>query len=107
MDMEGRYVHHWRLPYPPGVHGILLPNGNLLYAGRVKESEEWGFGWGVGFRGVGGILIELDWDNNVVWQADAPCQAHDFALMENGHIIYIAFDLKGNVPIEIANKEEI
>ncbi len=65
MDMEGRYVHRWRMPYRVGNHGILLPNGNLLYAGKVKDAHEMGWpGW---FGGFGGIFIELDWDSNLVW----------------------------------------
>ena len=94
MDMEGRLVHWWRMPLHPAVHAILLPNGNLLGAGKVKEHTEYPYGWTTVFRGVGGLLFELDWDSNIVWKAEAPCQAHDFAPMENGHIMYIAWEPK-------------
>jgi len=102
MDMEGRFVHQWRVPYPPGCHGILLPNGNLLYAGRLKTIQELGLGWTEEFSGLGGILLEIDWDGNIVWEAEVPCQGHDFTVMENGHVMYIAWDPKGIVPDEIA-----
>jgi len=102
MDMEGRFVHRWRTPYSPGCHGILLPNGNVLFAGKLKTISELGLGWSEEFSGLGGILIELDWDSNIVWQAEAPCQGHDFTVMPNGHIMYVAWEPKGIVPDEIA-----
>jgi hypothetical protein len=104
MDMEGRFVHQWRVPYPSGCHGILLPNGNILYAGTVKTREELGYGWTAEFGGLGGVLLEIDWDSNIVWKAEVPCQGHDFTVMENGHIMYIAWEPKGIVPDEIAAK---
>ena len=104
MDMEGRFVHRWRLPYCPGLHAILLSNGNLLCAGKVKEYNEMGLGWTEDFSGVGGMLFEVDWDSNIIWKAEAPYQGHDFTLMENGHIMYIAWEPKGIVPDEIAAK---
>ena len=33
IDMEGDIVNRWRMPYTPGAHQWLLPNGNLLFAG--------------------------------------------------------------------------
>lgn len=104
MDMEGNYVNWWRLPYPPGCHGILLPNGHYVYAGRIKTREELGYGWTVEFGGLGGVLIELDWDGSLVWQAEAPCQGHDFTVLPNGHIIYIAWEPKANLPDHVAAK---
>jgi len=102
MDMEGRFVNWWRLPYPPGCHGILLPNGHYLYAGRIKTIEELGYGWTLEFSGLGGILMEFDWDGNLVWQCDTPCQGHDFTVMPNGHIMYMAWEPKSVLPDEIA-----
>ena len=61
IDMEGRIVHHWNVDYPPGCHGRLLPNGNLLYAGKKEDSHIPDFG------GSASIMLEFDWDGNVVW----------------------------------------
>ncbi len=104
MDMEGRFVHRWQVPYPPGLHGIILPNGNLLYAAKPKDPSEYGFGWTRTFRGIGGVLYEIDWDSNIVWKADVPGQGHDFAVKENGNIIYVGWEPKGIVPDKIAAK---
>ncbi len=104
MDMEGRFVNWWRLPYISALHGILLPNGNYFYAGKIKTHQELGYGWTAHWSGIGGIFMEFDWDGNLVWQAEAPCQGHDFTVMPNGHIMYIAFEPKGVLPDEIAAK---
>lgn len=108
IDMEGRFINHWRMPWRPGAHGVLLPNGNLLYAGKVKTSREWGLPAG-GFSGIGGVLLEVDWDGNLVWKAEVPYQGHDFYPMENGHIMYkgIVYDnreSKGLLPAELITK---
>ena len=57
IDMQGRVVHHWSLPYRPGAYGYLLDNGHLLVAGRTGKSP-------VPFGGAGGTLLELDWAGN-------------------------------------------
>ena len=43
IDMQGRIVHHWALPYRPGAYGYLLDNGHLPDSGpdRQKSSPVW------------------------------------------------------------------
>src|SRR5215475_4800858 len=36
IDLEGKVVHQWTLPYHPGLHGYLLPNGNVVLLGLEK-----------------------------------------------------------------------
>jgi len=102
IDMEGYIVNRWRMPYIPGQHAYLLPNGNLLWAGKVKTPTELGLPFD--FGGIGGIIMEVDWDGHVVWQADVPYQNHDFWLMENDHIMFPSYPPRGNTPKEIAEK---
>lgn len=102
IDMEGNFLNRWQMPYVPGLHGVLLPNGNLLYAGQVKSAEE--LGLSEEFSGLGGMFLELDWDGLLVWKAEVPYQGHDFFSMENGHILYISWEPAGIVPDEIAAK---
>ena len=35
IDMKGRFIHHWSLPYRLSNTGFLLPNGNLLVGQRI------------------------------------------------------------------------
>ncbi|GAJ01593.1 unnamed protein product [marine sediment metagenome] len=100
VDMQGRFVHHWETAHPPGHHGVLLPNGILLYAGTPPDGP-------VEFGGRGGELLELDWDGNVIWKYEDPFMHHDFYRMPNGNTMTlrwvptpddIAARVKGGVP---------
>lgn len=101
IDMEGNFVHHWEVEHDPGDHGVLLPNGNLLYAGRLPDNPLPEFG------GRGGELLEIDWDGNVVWKYEDPYMHHDFQRLPNGNTMIlrwvetpggIAAKVKGGVP---------
>ncbi len=41
IDMEGNEVRTLEMPYPPGLWGYVLPNGNLFYGGKLKQDETW------------------------------------------------------------------
>ena len=64
INMQGKFVHHWRMPYPPGAFGKLLPSGNLLYLCRIPGGPLDDFG------GSATKLIEVDWNANIVWEYD-------------------------------------
>ncbi|MBA7496643.1 hypothetical protein ES702_07252 [subsurface metagenome] len=100
IDMEGHIVHHWRVPYNISGKVLLLPHGNLLVACRAKTAEELGLPHE--FSGLGGLFLEVDWDGNLVWQAEVPYQSHDFQFMDNGHVIFNSFHPSGILPDEIA-----
>jgi len=99
--MEGNFVHHWDVAHDPGTHGVLLPNGNLLYAGEIPDNPLPEFGGG------GGELLEIDWDGNVVWRYEDPYLHHDFQRLANGNTMIlrwvktpdeVAAKIKGGVP---------
>jgi len=101
IDMQGRFVHRWQMPYAPGVYGILLQNGNLLYAGKDPAGPVPDFG------GSAGVLLEVDWNGNLVWKYEDPYLSHDFFRMDNGNTMVlrwtpmpdeIAAKVKGGVP---------
>lgn len=101
VDMEGRIVHRWNVDNPPGCHGRLLPNGNLLYAGKKKDSPLADFG------GSAGIMLEFDWNGKVVWTYEDDYLSHDFDRMNNGNTMVLkwapmpkeaAEKVKGGVP---------
>jgi outer membrane protein assembly factor BamB len=101
IDMRGRVVHQWSMPYPPGLYGVLLDNGNLLYAGRVNDSPL------ANLEGAGGVLLEVDWDGNPVWKYEDKYMHHTFYRMKNGNTMIvkwvpvpdnIAAKVKGGLP---------
>lgn len=101
IDMEGNFVHCWEMGYLPGEHGRLLPGGNLLYAGKVIPGPMNDVG------GFGGILLEADWDGNIVWEHKDLYQHHDFYRMSNGNTMIlrwvpvpddIAVMVRGGIP---------
>ena len=95
IDMHGRFVHHWRMPYPPGIYGKLVPNGNLLYACRIAGGPLDNFG------GSAAKLIEVDWDGNIVWEYDDLYISHDFYRMKNGNTMVVRWVA---MPDEITKK---
>ena len=61
LNMRGEVVHEWNLPTQPGNYSYLMPNGNLLAAVQTNEGPP-------GLNAKGGMLCELDWKGNVLWQ---------------------------------------
>jgi len=82
VDMQGRFVHHWEMNLMPAAHGVILPNGNLLYAGKPTDAP-------LEFGGIGGELMEMDWDGNVLWRYEDPYMHHDFQRLPNGNTVYL------------------
>lgn len=83
IDMAGDVVHTWDLPGAPGNYGYLLETGNLLVATRTAEGPQ--------VAAKGGLIQELDWDGNVVWEYRDDLQHHDFRRCENGNTIYLGW----------------
>ena len=95
IDMMGKFVHHWDMGYKPGCYGELLPNGNLLYAGKVANSPL------AALEGAGGILLEMDWEGNLAWKYEDPHLHHGFFRMKNGNTLILKWV---KVPAGIASK---
>ena len=106
IDMEGNIVHQWKCQTPPGLYAELLPNGNLLRAGKAnqkKQLAELGDKWPhkqdsyVNIGGTGGMIQEYDWDGNVVWEytmakANEEMQHHTFHRMPNGNTLILGWE---------------
>jgi len=98
IDMEGNEAHRWKLPYPPGDYGYLLPNGNLFYLAHTPVETD-GFSPFPAFPIFkGGALLEVDWDGNVVWEHRDPTHHHDGRRTESGGALYLAIE---QVPPEL------
>ena len=104
IDMEGRICHTWHCD--EGIsYGYLLDNGNLLlrtgpaaeetsFLNRPERSVVPGGG-----RTVAGAVLELDWDNNVVWEYRYPFLHHDFQRLPNGNTLVLVWK---SMPEELA-----
>lgn len=101
IDMKGQIVHRWEMPMPLGSDVRLLPNGNQIRANKTGKEP-------TAFLGtVGGELVEVDWENNVVWKHEDLYMHHDFCRLDNGntmlnrHVLIppdIASKVKGGIP---------
>lgn len=89
IDMEGNVVHEWESEYGPGAYAMLLPNGNLLRGGQMPKRP-------TTIGGASGIVQEIDWDGNVVWEykmnSDREVQHHCFARMPNGNTLILGWE---------------
>lgn len=95
VDMLGEYVKHWHFGYKPACYGELLPTGNVLYAGKIEDGPL------ADIEGTGGILLEMDWDGNIVWKYEDPDLHHAFHRLENGNTLVLKWI---QVPGEIGTK---
>jgi hypothetical protein len=57
VGLDGTVAHQWDLPYRPGCHARLLPNGNLAYNGVLPGQPALFPGW-LTYRG--GVFCEAD-----------------------------------------------
>ena len=93
IDNCGRVVNQWTSTYLPGHSVYILPNGNLIRAGRKNTSS-------IGFGGVGGIVEMFDWDGNLVWEFDYSTDDHrlhhDIYPLPNGNILMLAAERVSN-----------
>lgn len=110
IDMLGNVVHVWEHKGdPPGLHYILLENGNILGNTREKPGPKPKPGEpmakpkpnpnpnkGLNFGGGAKGLMEVDWDGNVVWEwipgPEEGSLHHDFVRMPNGNTLTNAWE---------------
>ena len=105
VDLHGTEVHHWKLAYPPGLWGYLLPNGNLFYAGQVRDGAWDQLPFGPRFKG--GVMLEVDWNGKALWEHRDSNHHHDARRTPAGGAIYLTVEqvpgelvsqVKGGVP---------
>ncbi len=89
IDLFGRVVHRWDLPYRPGRHARILPNGNLAFNG-VLPGEPALFPMWHKYRG--GVMAEVTPDGTVVREHRDPLQHHDAHHLGDGRILYTALE---------------
>ena len=99
VDVNGVEVHHWAMPYPPGLYGYLLPNGNIFYGGKLQDDTWERFPSWKRFKS--GVMLEADPAGNVVWEHRDPDFHHDARRTESGGALYLNVE---PMPAELAAK---
>lgn len=99
LNLDGDEVHHWKMPDPPGLYGYLLPNGNLFYGGKLRDDTWDRFQSWKRFKG--GVMMEVDWDGNKVWEHRDPDHHHDARRTASGGAVYLTVE---RVPPDLAAK---
>ena len=89
IDMEGSLVNTWDMPYPPGRHAVILPNGNLGYNGRHPDSPNIYTPWALWH---GGAFLEATPEGKIVWEHTDLTHHHDAQWLNNGNILYGAVE---------------
>ncbi len=96
IDMEGWIVHYWKLPKRPGDLAYLLSNGNLFYPARYDNNY-----WNEFIGGSGSDILEVDWDNNIVWKYTDKYTHHTMTRLKNGNTMVLRFV---PMPLDISEK---
>ncbi len=90
IDMDGNTVHSWNVARG-GYSVYLLESGNIIYPAESSSS-------GISGAASSGLLQEIDWDGNVVWEFDYKssnyCAHHDIEPMPDGNVLMIAWEVK-------------
>jgi hypothetical protein len=85
IDMEGKVVHTWNMPYPPGSSGYLTPRGRLFYNGKIPDSTHLGQ---QAFKG--GAALEVDWNSKVLWEVKEAGHHHDGVRLRNDNVLLVS-----------------
>ncbi len=86
IDMNGRTVHSWSTQHTPGLYSYLLKNGNLLYAGNTNELLN------APAPGGSGVIQEINWNGEVVWEYKNTFMHHDFQKLPNGNVMVVVWE---------------
>lgn len=89
LDNCGQVINEWNSQYRPGNSVYLMPNGNIVRAGRLDDGSS-----NIAFGGQGGIIEMFDWDGNIIWSYTYSSNQfrhhHDAFPMPNGNVLILA-----------------
>jgi hypothetical protein len=86
---DGTEAHRWVLPYRPGRHARILPNGNLAYNGVHPDAPRLFPLWQ---KYRGGVMQQIDPSGNVVSEHRDPMAHHDQHHCDDGSILYTTLE---------------
>ena len=87
IDMEGNVAHKWDMPYPPGLYGYITPEGTLFYGGKTVDPDPERFIADAPWKG--GVVLEADWDGNILRELKHPDHHHDARKLRNGNVVML------------------
>jgi uncharacterized protein (UPF0248 family) len=87
IDMQGNIAHRWKMPYPPGLYGYLTPDGTLFYNGKVVDENDERFISKAPWKG--GVVLEADWDGNILRELKHLDHHHDGRKLQNGNVVLL------------------
>jgi len=96
INLNGKIVHTWRMPYPPGMYGYLTETGTLFYNGKIPNDTFLGK---TPFKG--GAALEADWNGRILWEVREPNHHHDGLLLKNGNVLLLC---AAELPMETASR---
>ncbi|EXJ60250.1 hypothetical protein A1O7_04402 [Cladophialophora yegresii CBS 114405] len=82
---DGMEVHRWNLPYRPGRHARILPNGNLAYNGAHPDAPRLFPMWQ---KYRGGVMMQVDPRGKVISEHRDSLAHHDQHHLDNGQLLY-------------------
>ncbi|KAN0105978.1 PQQ enzyme repeat protein [Hyaloscypha variabilis] len=86
---DGTEAHRWTLPFRPGRHARILPNGNLAYNGVHPDSPRIFPLWQ---KYRGGVMMQVDPAGNVVSEHRDPMAHHDQHHLADGSLLYTTLE---------------
>lgn len=104
VDLNGDLAHRWELPYRPGRHARLLPDGTLAYNGATLEIAPLFAMWRKYSGGSMGVYAP---DGTLLREHRDDYQHHDAHHYDDGRILYTAVEpltgaeaerIRGGVP---------
>jgi hypothetical protein len=96
IDLLGKVVHTWKMPYPPGLYGYLTDKGTLFYNGKIPSETFLGR---APFKG--GVALEADWNGKLLWEVRQEDHHHDGRLLKNGNVLLLCAT---ELPDELAKR---
>lgn len=92
IDNCGLVINQWNHSNPPGLSCYISNQGTLIRCSAIGGSFIAG--------GAGGLIEEYNWDGDLLWSYeysnDSVQSHHDIAVMNNGHILLIAWEFKSS-----------
>ncbi|MFJ4656758.1 aryl-sulfate sulfotransferase [Nocardia sp. NPDC088792] len=99
VGLDGELAHRWQLPYRPGRHARLLPDGTLAYNGNTLDAGALFPMWR---KYSGGSMGRYAPDGTLLHEHRDDLQHHDAHHYDDGRIIYTAVE-----PLEGAAAQRI